>query len=89
MLPVRLPSVDKAALLDHHQQYAFDNLDFNFTEHGFWADGLCVMVRNLPAYDIAEVRTGQYILGQDVLWAIEFNFATAQSECCRMCLYPT
>ena len=63
--------VDRADLPAHRKQYGFDNLDFSFTDYGFWAAGICVATRGLPGYDITEIRTGQYITvddGYDHLW---------------------
>ena len=41
--------------------YGFDNLDFGFEWQGEILDGNCVAIIPLPDYDIAEIRTGQYV----------------------------
>ena len=47
-------------LPSQRKRYGFDNLDFHFTGHGFIEGGDCVAKRELPDYDIAAIRTGQY-----------------------------
>ena len=56
----------------HRQQYGFDNLDFDFEWYGARNDETCLVVVALPAYGIAEIRTGQYVArdeGFENLWA--------------------
>ncbi len=68
--------VDRADLPPHRRQYGFDNLDFSFTDYEFRAVGMCVAARGLPGYDIAEIRTGQYITaddGYDHIWEGAFR----------------
>ena len=63
--------VDVASLSDPRREHGFDSLDFFFAAHGVRMDGDCVAVVPLPAYPIANVRTGQYDeTGQ--LWGVEF-----------------
>ena len=67
--------VDAADLPELRRQHGFDNLDFDFPEHGvFTADGACLAVAPLPAYagGIDRIRTGQWIRGQGHLWITEF-----------------
>ena len=40
--------------------YAFERLDFSFSDLGVRIDGDCVAVAPLPDYPIARIRTGQY-----------------------------
>ena len=49
----------------------FDNLDFDFTEHGAVVDGGCVVLLTLPR-EAAWVRTGQFDPDRGVLWQAEF-----------------
>ena len=49
-----------------------NNLDFNFAQHGAIWDGRCLAVVTLPDYDIARIRTGQYISGKGRLWEADF-----------------
>ena len=47
--------------LPHHRQpYGFDNLDFDFDQHGERFDGKCLAIIPLPEYGISGIRTGQY-----------------------------
>ena len=60
------------------RQYGFDNLDFDFAEHGvFTPAGACLAVVTLPGYagGIDRIRTGQWIRGQGQLWIVEFPAA--------------
>ena len=60
------------------RQYGFDNLDFDFAEHGvFTPGGACLAVVTLPGYagGIDRIRTGQWIRGQGQLWIVEFPAA--------------
>ena len=50
-----------ADLPDHRRQYGFDNLDFDFDQHGERFDGECLAKVPLPEYHISEIRTGQYV----------------------------
>ena len=55
--------VDLTDLPYLRKQYGFDNLDFRFRREGGFFDGKrCVVIRQLPDYVIASIRTGQYIV---------------------------
>ena len=61
----------------------FDNLDFEFGEHGALFDGACLAMLALPDYRIARIRTGQFGTdGSSVAWRVDFapNHATALAE---------
>ena len=52
-------------------QSSFDNLDFTFPRKGAIWDGKCLGVVTLPDYEIARIRTGQFIRdvgGSKELW---------------------
>ena len=51
-------------------QSSFDNLDFTFSRKGAIWDGKCLVVVTLPDYEIARIRTGQFIRdpGLKELW---------------------
>ena len=49
----------------------FDNLDFDFPEHGALIDGGCVVLLTLPR-EAAWVRTGQFDPVRGVIWQAEF-----------------
>ncbi len=49
--------VDADDLPDHRKQHGFDNLDFSLDTYG----GACLAEVPLPEYEIAAVRTGQFV----------------------------
>ena len=49
---------DTADLPTDRRDRGFANLDFHFTDHGAYADGICLATRELPDYPIALIRTG-------------------------------
>ena len=66
---------DLADLRASRQKYGYDNRDFPFRSGGFTvADGTCVVVRPLPDYDIAVIRTGQYNAAGDI-WVEEYRLS--------------
>jgi len=58
----------------HRQQYGFDNLNFDFYQHGVRFDGKCLASVPLPNYPIARINTGQWTPGEGKLWEGEFPF---------------
>ena len=44
-------------------------LNFDFPEHGAIIDGKCAIIRELPAYPITRIETGQWIPGEGELWS--------------------
>lgn len=62
--------VDEEALPTHRRQYGFDNRDFTFQRRGKQVAGRCWATVELPAYEIARIRTGQYN-EQGRLWETE------------------
>ena len=66
--------VNNADLPRRRRPYAFDNLNFDFDEYGFEAAGLCIAVRGLPDYAVAEIETGQWLPREDrKIWEGEFR----------------
>ena len=57
---VHVYPVDEQELPAWRRRYGFDNLDFSFVERGKQAEGQCWATVELPAYEIARIRTGQY-----------------------------
>ena len=49
-----------SALPRARRRGGFDNLDFEFGEHGALFDGVCLAMLPLPEYRIARVHTGQF-----------------------------
>ncbi len=64
--------VDVNDLPVYRKQYRFNALDFHFDEYRIPFIDRCVAVRDLPDYDIASVRTGQYT-AEGQLWKAEFD----------------
>ena len=64
---------DARDLPAHRQEYGFDNLDFNLLANEIkMSDGRCIAARDLPAYPIQRIRTGQFTdAGQ--LWGVDIN----------------
>ena len=62
-----------ADLPESGRPHGFDNRDFAFDEVGALLDGQqCIASVALPDYDIATIRTGQYVPGAGRLWQAEF-----------------
>ena len=57
---LHLTPADVSDLPEERQESGFDNLDFNLRDRGGESDGECFAVVDLPAYEIAEISTGQY-----------------------------
>ena len=57
------------------RERGFENLDFQFADHGARIDGKCVAERELPAYPIERIRTGQFVSGESRAWSVEFPAA--------------
>ncbi len=78
---LHLVPADVADLPDDRKQHGFDNRDFSFDGRGVILDGKCMVRIPLPEYDIAAVRTGQFVIvdgGFDNLWEVEFPFNAAE-----------
>ena len=65
---------DESGLPQHPSNRGFDNLDFYFGIRGAMFDGLCMVSTDLPEYDIASIRTGQFSDGVQT-WRVDYNFA--------------
>ncbi len=65
-------------------EHGFDNLNFDFAEHGVrLRDGACVLVAPLPAYPIANVHTGQFPReggGTGTAWSARFAFSPPEVD---------
>ena len=70
---LHLIPVDVNDLPDHRRQYKFDALDFDWD--GLTAYGVCWTKVPLPDYDIAHIRTGQQVPGEDAIWEGSFDVA--------------
>ena len=70
--------VNRNDLPEERQQFAFDNLDFDFANHGSIFDQKCAAQVQLPEYEIAGIRTGQFIPGESGLWSEWYEIQQAQ-----------
>ena len=68
--------VDEAVLPEHRKQYGFDSLDFNFRDKSLGDGKRCIMVRQLPDYDVSRITTGQNTSGLNRWWIGEYIFDT-------------
>ena len=61
---------DAADLPPAREPHGFNGMDFDFGDYGHRAadGGICVAVRDLPDYEIAEIKTGQFD-GGGKIWA--------------------
>ncbi len=67
---VHVVAEDERALPAARRQYGFENRDFLFFRRGKRVGGECWTTVELPAYEIARIRTGQYDAGGK-LWEVE------------------
>ena len=72
--------VDRDDLAEDRRQSGFENRDFKFSTTGALADGRCVTKVALPEYDIASIRTGQYISDGDQSVTLWFHESALQVE---------
>ena len=57
--------VDEEDLPEQRRRSGFANSGFSFGTKGVFSDGRCITKVDLPDYDIAAIRTGQYISYED------------------------
>lgn len=65
--------VDAGDMLPPRTRAGHENADFFFNEYGMRYEGTCTAVRELPDWDIAYVRTGQFT-DDGRIWDAEFSF---------------
>ena len=70
---LHITPADTADLLADSRQQGFNNLDFHFTEHGVRVAGMCLIKVPLPGYEIARIRTGQFVYKGEMIWENEVN----------------
>ncbi len=61
-------------LPDERKEAGYEELDFGLDDFGGRYDGDCFAVRDLPKYDILEIRTGQWSTEGDTLWEGRYAF---------------
>ena len=50
--------------------YGFDSVNFELVHHGALFDGKCLATVELPGYNIATIKTGQFTSGGGKVWAV-------------------
>ena len=60
-------------ILKYGKASNFNNHDFKFDREGFRFGSRCVVIRNLPDYDIELIRTGQFTADGVELWEESFR----------------
>ncbi len=70
---------DVSNLPDTRRRYGFDNLDFRFGHQSMTLGEICVTSVRLPRYDIARIRTGQFIAGEGEIWHEEFAIGAGRA----------
>ena len=70
---------DVSNLPDTRRRYGFDNLDFRFDNQGITLGETCIASVRLPRYDIARIRTGQFIAGEGRIWHEEFAIGAGRA----------
>ena len=66
---------DPADLPADRRESGFANMDFWFGDYGAYIGDKCVAERELPAYAIERIRTGQFVSGEGAVWRVEFPVA--------------
>ena len=61
------------------RQSEFDNLDFDFGEHGAVVDGACVVEVPLPDRPVTGIRTGQFAAGAEI-WSARLAIAAPNGQ---------
>ena len=61
-------------LPDARKGSGFDNLDFELLQKGGESEGACFAAVDLPKYDIASIRTGQWLRDEGNVWEASINF---------------
>ena len=70
---LHITPVDGADLAAARREYGFEVRDFEFSKWGGHFDGKCVAAVQLPGYEIAGMRTGQYVAGRGEVWSAELG----------------
>ena len=70
---------DVPDLPESRREYGFQSTTFHFLSRGALFDGQCIASMDLPSYEIARIRTGQFIRDIDsddgLVWGVDYNFA--------------
>ena len=66
---------DENNLPNDREESGFENLDFELMQKGGESDGACFAAVDLPEYEIASIRTGQWVRGEGEVWEASIEFA--------------
>ena len=66
---------DENDLAEGRDESGFNNLGFELMQKGGVDDGGCFAAVDLPAYEIARIRTGQWVRGAAHVWEVSIDFA--------------
>ena len=78
---VHLYPADSADLPRSRRRYGFDNLDFDFAEHGVAFDGTCLATIRLPDYAVVRIVTGQFVGAENrILWRVGFPMSRSEDD---------
>ena len=77
---LHLIPADVNDLLGHRKRYGFDNLDFRFGRDGWRVGETCLARAPLPKYDIATIRTGQFIPDEGQIWEGSFDVVESADD---------
>ena len=72
--------VDVNDLPAHRKRWKFDNLDFNFSNSRIPHGKRAIAVRELPPYDVARIRTGQFMRSGRSQWKSLWEAAVSFKE---------
>ena len=78
---VHLYPADSADLPRGRRRYGFDNLDFDFAEHGVAFDGTCLATIPLPEYAVVRIVAGQFVGAENrILWRVGFPMSRSEDD---------
>ena len=66
---------DENDLPADREESGFDNLGFELMQKGGVHDDVCFAAVDLPEYDIAGIKTGQWVHGEGSVWEASIEFA--------------
>ena len=75
--------IDPDDLPGPRRRHGFDNLDFWFYDRGSLSGGVCAAEIPLPEYDVAAIRTGQYVVeggGSYRFWEEEIRLGSGSGR---------
>ena len=71
---LRVTPVDVNELGEERSRQGFEEFSFDFSEHGGWIGGSCLVIFELPDYAVLSIWTGQNMPGGGQMWEGGFAF---------------